>query len=411
MKILQINKYHFIRGGSDRVYFNTSKLLEDNQHEIIHFSSDDPNNVNSRFSKYFVKLIDNRKNSSFSKIKSAGEYLYNKKAYNCLNELIDLYQPDIAHLHLFYGGLSSSILKSLRNKGIPVLHTVHDYRLICPASLFLDSKNRICEKCKNRSYYQCSVKRCLEGNFFYSSMLAIEAYYRKYLFDPLEYIDHFIFVSRFAKEKHIEFDNRFRDKSSHLYNFTDIPSHFSTSDKDNYLLFLGRLSREKGVTTLLKAAEENNLRLKIAGTGPIEPEVIKFSKRNLNIEYLGHQSGPGLTELIKGSSFIIIPSEWYENNPMTVIEAYAHGIPVIGARIGGIPEIVIDKETGFLFESGNPEDLSRTILRAKQLSPSEYLNMSVNARTFAEQNFSSVIHYNKLMEIYSKVLPNDWNKK
>jgi glycosyltransferase involved in cell wall biosynthesis len=406
MKILQINKCHYIKGGADRVYLNTSKLLEDNHNEVMYFSSENPDNLSTPYSRYFIPSADNRQNSMLEKLGGVSDYIYSKKAYNNLNELIKDNRPDIAHLHLFYGGLSASVLKALKKNNVPVVQTVHDYRLLCPANAFLDSKNRICEKCRNKSYYQCSLKKCNDGNFFYSSILSVEAYVRKYFIDPVEYINHFIFVSNFAMQKHYAFDQRFGEKSTQLYNFTDIPKQYSTSAAERYFLYFGRLSKEKGLHTLLAAFEKTNFKLKIAGTGPLQDEVVNYSKRNSNIEFFGHQSGSELTDLIKGSSFIIVPSEWYENNPMTIIEAYANGIPVIGSRIGGIPEIIVDKKTGFLFESRNLQELVNALTMAKALNQTEYAEMSLKARAFAELNFSSATHYQKLMQIYSQVLKN-----
>lgn len=406
MRVLQINKYHFIKGGADRVYFNTGNLLAENKHEVIYFSTDHPDNAESSYSEFFVPYSDNRQAGFFQKISNAGTYLNNRTAYQNLNRLVKKYKPDIAHLHLFYGGLSSSVLRSLKENNIPIVQSVHDYRLLCPANAFLDSKNRICEKCRNRSYYQCTLKRCSDGDLFYSSILTLEGYQRKYFIDPLDYIDHFIFVSKFSQEKHIEFDNRYSMKSSHLYNFTDVRKEKTTTDKGNHFLFFGRLSEEKGLLTLLNVAKKLKLNLKIAGTGPLEAEVMRSAALNENIEFMGYQSGNDLAKIIQSASFIIVPSEWYENNPMTVIESYAYGIPVIGARIGGIPEIVIENKTGFLFESRNEDDLTMAIEKARRLSFAEYSNLSQNAREFAERNFSSGGHYQALMEIYSKVLKN-----
>jgi len=406
MKILQINKYHFIKGGADRVYFNTVNLLEKNGHEVISFSTSHPDNLESRFSDFFVPYIEYRKNGFVSNILSAGRYIYNKSAYKILNSLLDVYKPDIAHLHLFYGDLSASILKSLRERKIPVVLSVHDYRLICPANSLLDSCSNICERCRNKAYYQCLTNRCLEGNFFYSGVLALEGYVRKYWIDSLDYIDRFIFVSSFAQQKHIEFDNRFSAKSSQLYNFTDVESYSPASEKGDYFLFFGRLVKEKGLTTLLNAVKDLDVKLMIAGAGPLEEEVINLSEKHRNITFLGYQSGGKLKELIRRATFIVVPSEWYENNPMTIIEAYSMGIPVIGARIGGIPEIVIDNKTGFLFESRNERDLADAIRKASQIGSLKYTEMSAAAAAYAHSNFSSGDHYNKLMEIYTEVRQN-----
>jgi glycosyltransferase involved in cell wall biosynthesis len=404
LRILQINNHHFIKGGADRVYFNTSKLLEENGHLVLHFSSTNPDNDKSNDSKFFIGIGDNRQNNLAGKLNGVRNYIYNKAAYKNLESLIKKNRPDIAHLHLYYGGLTSAVLKVLKNMQIPIVQTIHDYRLLCPANAFLDNKNRICEKCKNRFYLQCSIYRCLESNFFYSSILTMEAYTRKYLIDPLDYVDHFIFVSKFSQQKHIEYDRRFLDKSSLLYNFSFIPEKWDLSRKKDYVLFFGRLSKEKGILTLLEAIRKTGLKVKIAGTGPLQKEVENFVAGLRNLEYLGHKSGDELKQLISGSEYVVVPSEWYENNPMTVIESYALGRPVVGSEIGGIPEIVENSKTGFLFESRNADNLAQTLENAVSIGDIEYIKYSQNARSFAEKNFSPESHYQNLMAKYYKIV-------
>jgi glycosyltransferase involved in cell wall biosynthesis len=405
MRILLINNSHSIKGGADRVYINTANLLEENGHDILYFSAFDQESEQTEFSKYFVKVSNKRQANLATRLAGVKDYIYNKNAYSSLCKLIKDYKPDIAHIHLFCGTLSSSILKALKTNNVPIVQTVHDYRLLCPANAFLDSKNQICEKCINKSYYQCAIKKCVDGNLFFSTMVALEAYFRKYFINPLDYIDHFIFVSRFSQLKHIEFDDRYAAKSSHLFNFTSIPDKYPSSSKDGYFLYFGRLSKEKGLITLINAALKTKIQLRIVGTGPIFNEILALSRENANIEVLGHQAGNALSDIITNASFILVPSEWYENNPMTVLEAYAIGKPVIGARIGGIPEIVSDGKTGFLFESRNTVDLERIILKAQNLSAGEYGELSANARSFAQSYFSPGPHYKRLMQIYSQIQP------
>ncbi|HPR73349.1 MAG TPA: glycosyltransferase [Bacteroidales bacterium] len=400
MKILQINKHHFIKGGADKVYFNTISMLEKHGHEVVTFSTLRPENYGSEYSGYFVPFVDNRNKNVLSNLFQAGHYLYNGNASKNLKRLIEAFSPEIAHLHLFYGDLSSSILRTLKQTGVPIVHSVHDYRLLCPANSFLDSKNQICEKCKNRVYFNCASKRCLEGNFSFSSILALEGYTRKYLIDPLDYIDRFIFVSKFAEMKHIEFDQRYAGKAEQLYNFTDLEEKDAIGQKGRYFLFFGRLVKEKGVETLLKAISTLDVSLIIAGSGPGENDVRKFASEHKNVKLIGHQSGSELKDLVKNAYFIIVPSEWYENNPMTIIEAYAAGVPVIASRIGGIPEIVAHEKTGFLFEPFDTSGLVKTIIRAARIDLDNYAKMSQNCKEFARLEFASEIHYNQLMRIY-----------
>lgn len=406
MKILQINKHHFVKGGADRVYFNTGNLLEKNGHEVIYFSTSHPGNLDCSNSELFVPFVENRERGFISNIFNTFNYLYNKDVIRNLDKLIEIYHPDVAHLHLIYGEMSGSVLKSLKSHKIPVVQSIHDYRLLCPANAFINSDYLICERCRNKAFYQCATRRCKDKNLFYSSVLSLEAYFRKYCIDPINYIDHFIFVSRFSREKHIEYDKRFSGKSSQVYNFTDICGGELEPLKGNYLLYYGRLSREKGLELLLKTAENLKVNLKIAGTGPMEEAVLGYAGRNKNIEYMGYKYGRDLDNLIKGSSFVVVPSECYENNPMTIIKSYSYGIPVIGSRLGGIPEILIDNNTGFLFEPRNADDLASVIKKALQLDQRQYDELSANALRFAEQNFSSATHYMKLMEVYSGVKKN-----
>jgi len=406
MRILQVNKYHFIKGGADRVYFNTMNLLNNHGHSIIPFSTTRNENVESAFSEYFVPSTEHRNNNVLTNLFYTSRYLYNKDTFKNLEQLVEETRPDIAHLHLFYGDLSASILKVLKKKHIPIVHTVHDYRLLCPANTFLDSSSLICEKCRNKAYINCAIKRCLDGNLFFSSILALEGYSRKYIIDPLEYIDRFIFVSHFAKLKHIEFDKRYETKAEQLYNFTDLDEGEVKVKKGDYFLFFGRLVKEKGLETLLAASGNLRVNLKIAGSGPLEKEVIEYANNHNYVSFLGHQSGDNLKQLVRNASFVIVPSEWYENNPMTIIEAYAAGVPVIASRIGGIPEIVLHERTGYLFDARNISGLADVISRANSISSEEYSAMSRNCREYAIHEFSSEKHYNDLIGIYQKLLQN-----
>lgn len=217
MKILQVNNNHFVRGGADRVYLNTGHLLENHGSEVAYFSSIDQRNIDSSFNGYFIARRDFRSAGFIEGLRGVREYLNNREAANNIRKLVSDFSPDIAHLHLFYGALSSSVLETLYICRVPMVITVHDYRLLCPANALLDAENRICERCKNKFYLNCLFGRCSDRNLSYSLVLTLEAYRRKFFVDPVKYIDKFIFVSRFAQQKHIEFDSRFcRQVSSAL---------------------------------------------------------------------------------------------------------------------------------------------------------------------------------------------------
>ena len=235
---------------------------------------------------------------------------------------------------------------------------------------------------------------------------SFEFAFHEKIFPFSKYFDRLIAVSNFGLEIHAR-KPEFKDKLVHLYNFhNDLKTTLPNNNKGDYFLYFGRLSHEKGIHTLLKAWESIKPKLKIVGEGSEMRNLSKFiTDKNLtNIELLGFKSGKELENLISNASFIIVPSEWYENNPLTIIESYANGKPVIASKIGGITEIVINNETGFLYEMGNIQSLIFEVQKASKISENDYLKMSKKSREFAEINFSQEKHYNDLMNIYKKLI-------
>ena len=404
MKILQINKYHYIRGGSDSVYFNTTNLLQEFGHEVVHFAMDFNENDPSTESQYFASNNDFAQQSTLEKIHNLPSFFYNKDAEKKLEKLLKTQKPDIAHLHIFYGSLTSSILKILKRYNVPIVVSVHDYKFVCPAYLFLNGKNEICEKCEGKKYHNAVLNKCVKGSSLFSTVFALEAYYRDLKYPLHKMFDKLLFVSKFSEFIHNKYKPELKDLSTHIYNFDPIlKSKVANDNKGEYFLYAGRLSKEKGLKTLINAFNQlPNLKLKIAGTGD-EAEMLKQIALP-NIEFLGFKKGTELQSIIWNASYVVVPSEWYENNPMSVIEALTFGKPVIGANIGGIPEIVIQNKTGFLFNPGSIDELKATILKADQLDNDNYKSLSYSSRDFAEKNFSPNSHYEKLMQIYTEVI-------
>jgi glycosyltransferase involved in cell wall biosynthesis len=404
MRILQINKYHYIRGGSDSVYFNTTNLLREYGHEVIHFAMDFNENEPSSESQYFASNNDFTRQSTLEKLVNLPSFFYNKDAEKRLGALIKAKKPDIAHLHIFYGSLTSSILNLLKKNNVPIVVSVHDYKFACPAYLFLNGANEICEKCEGKKYHYAILNKCVKKSRLFSSVFALEASYRD-TFYPIHKLFHkLIFVSKFSEIIHNKYKPELKNISSHIYNFDPILKlKVANNTKGDYFLYAGRLSKEKGLKTLVTAFNQlPNIKLKIAGMGE---ELDMLTQIALpNIEFLGFKKGTELQSIISKASYVVVPSEWYENNPMAVIEALTLGKPVIGANIGGIPEIVIENETGFLFPASSTEELKTTIIKANKLELAEYKSLSNSSRAFAEKNFSPDSHYEKLIQIYTDVI-------
>lgn len=406
MKVLLIDVYNFNKGGAETVCFNTGRLLEEHGHEVVYFTLKWKDNHPSPYSKYFPESKETRR-GPFRQVKNLVNYFYHFEAAKKIEQLIQDEKPDLAHIHLMWGQITPSILPVLKKYGVPVLFTVHDYRIVCPSYTFRDGNGRICEACLGRHFYKCFTHTCCKGNKLMSAVMAAEQYFRNAFFNPAKYIDGFIYVSNFARNIQEKYMPSLKSKPNiTLYNFsTSIVSEPKTMPADKYFLFFGRLSYEKGVMTLLKAFKDlPQCSLKVVGTGPKEGELKAFARDNgmKNVTFLGYKTGKELTDLVSNAYFVTVPSEWYENNPMTIIEAYSVGTPVIGARIGGIPEIVVDGQTGFQFESGNVVELRNTVLKAEGLDGKTYTEFSQGTINFANENLSKDSYWNKLIAFYDR---------
>ena len=391
MKVLLINNFFYRRGGSEVVFFQTGDLLARAGNEVCYFSFADEKNLPCAQSAFFPARPAGR-------LAQLRGYFYNREVARKLDELVRAEKPDIAHVHLLWGGVGPAIFKVLRRHGIPLVHTVHDYRMVCPAYTFRDGTGAVCERCAEGSYWPCVVHRCAKGRRLESLTMALEMRWRRWFHDPLKHIGGFIFVSRFAESIHLRIRPDFAlAPRTVLYNCVpDAP--VPEPERGDYYLYYGRLSHEKGVETLLKQfASRPELRLKVVGTGPLEAQLRAAATEN--VTFLGYRSGEELFSLVRGCSFVIVPSQWYENNPMTVLESYSFGKPVLGAAIGGIPEIVQDGVTGFVFR-----DLSQALSRAEALSPEAYRRMGLSAYSAYRDRFSETEHYKRLVAFYQKVI-------
>lgn len=401
MKVLLINNFHYRKGGSESVYFNTAALLRRAGHDVVFFSFDDPQNEPCREQEFFVR--------KGGLLRSAADYFYNCSAARSLDRLLQKEHPDIAHVHLIWGGMSPSILRVLKRHGIPVVHTAHDYRMVCPAYAFRTPDGHICERCGGKHFYRCAVHACSKGSTAQSIMMAAEMYLRNLLFSPERVLDGIIFVSRFSQQKHFQYAPQLQHvKSTVLYNTSpDIDCRFDNRGQRSYFLYAGRLSEEKGPEMMISAfSAMPELQLKIAGAGPLEESLRQQAKDCPNIVFEGYKSGDELRALVADASFVTVPSQCYENNPMSIIEAYAQGVPVIGSNLGGIPEIVEEGRTGFLFEAGDVSALGRVLRHAAALEQREYDAMCGNARDFARKHFNGDSYTERLTEFYRECITN-----
>ena len=408
MKILQIDAYHYVLGGAEKVMFNTAELLKENGHQVIFFSLQWEKNLASPYSVFFANSKESRR-GVFRSLQNVVSYFYHSEAARKLDLLLQQEKPDIAQIHLIWGNISPSVLAVLKKHNVPVILTVHDYRMVCPAYLFKNGKGAICEQCNGGMYWKCVKNKCCKDSRLLSGIMAAEIFFRNKILHAIDYMDGLIFVSNFSREKHrVHMPKLNGKKSVVLYNFSEsVGTVVNSSVSPRYFLYFGRLSKEKGVHTLIKAMDGlDNIALKIVGTGAEEDHLKQMAtdQHAENIEFMGFRQGDELKRLVKGAFYVIVPSECYENNPMTIVEAYSESTPVIGSKIGGIPEIIDEGKTGYCFECGNPESLRQAINKASDLNEEDYMKMRNNALLFAQQHFNRERYYQKLMDFYQDII-------
>ena len=401
MKVLMVNKFFYIKGGSETYYFNLKKLLEDNGHEVIDFSMKDEKNLNSKYSEFFINNIDyNKKISILKKIMLGFKIIYSFEAKKKFEELINSSKPDIIHLNIFQSQISSSIIDVAKKYSIPIIYTAHDLKALCPNYKMMDNNIKIFEKCKHNNYFNCVKKRCIKKSFLKSLIGYFDAKFNQFK-NTYNKFDYIITPSDFYKRKFIEYGYD-KNKVIHIPNFI-YPEmiHYTKNKNENYYLYFGRLSEEKGINTLINAAIKTNIKLYIVGTGPLFSELIKTNK-STNIYFLGFKSGKELYTLVANAKAVILPSEWYENGPYSAIESLYLSRPIIGSDLGGIPELI--NNNGYIYKHGNVNDLIDKINLFENLTSKDINILEQNSYKIYCNNHSNNSYYNKIMCIYSKAI-------
>lgn len=401
--LLSINNYHYRRGGSDVVYLDHAALMEEQGWSNGFFSMNHPKNFETPWSKYFTDEIEFGHAYSISqKLAMASKVVYSFEAQKKLKRLLNDFPADVAHLHCIYHHLSPSIISTLRDAGVPVVMTAHDLKLACPAYKMLNDTG-VCEKCKDGSLLNVVRHRCVRGSLAASAIVMVESGVHRMLNTYQGKLDKVVVPSRFFMEKFIEWGWP-REQFAYIPNYVDSSRFEPAYEAGSYFLFFGRLAPEKGIATLMRAAKTAGVKLKIAGTGPIEAELLVLQAELAgDVEFLGYRSGADLHALIREARAVVLPSEWYENAPMSVLESFALGTPVVGARIGGIPEMVIEGETGWTFESRNTDELAALLSRLKEMPAAQIEQAGRSARNHVTNNFNRAGYLQATLALYAEL--------
>lgn len=400
MKVLLVNKFHWNKGGSEKYYFELGELLKQHGHEVAYFSMEDEKNIKTGDKEYFVPKFD--LNNS-SKLKAL-DVIYNKENEKIMEKALDEFKPDVVHLNNFQRQLSASIIKPIKKRNIPIVFTAHDVQAICPAITMMDNDKNPCELCMKGKYINCIKKSCNKGSKLKSALGAIEGYYYRNHKIYADKIDYIITPSEFYRNKFIE-DGTNPNKIQAIHNSIEMSDYNVETQDDGYALYFGRLSKEKGILNLINAfAKCNKGNLYIAGEGPEKENIEKIIKENKiedRVKLLGFLNKEQMTDVTRKCKFVVVPSIWYENCPYSVLETLAIGKPIIGSNMGGIPELVIDNENGFIYNTVDELTEKMNILFENNELVKEF---SEKSKKLAKQNYDREAYYNKLKQIYDKVI-------
>lgn len=414
--VLMINKYYFIRGGAERYMFELTAVLESIGHRVVPFSMRHPDNFLTSYEAYFLSNIEFDVRNPWRKLRlafrGAGRILYSFEARRRLGRLIRQTKPDIAHLHMIDHQISPSILHTLKKHGIPVVQTVHQYKLVCPNYLFyIPWRSRICTKCLDRNPLHPLLERCHKKSIPASGLLVLETLLHR-LLKMYGRIDRFHVPSRFmgrmlqkggVPEKKIVHHN-------YCIQIEDFPQ--SNIFESEYV-YVGRLSAEKGLRTLLHAAADlPDYALTVIGDGPERPKLEAFvrERRLRHVRFTGALRKKEVVWRVSRARFVTVPSEWYENSPLVIYESFALGKPVVGADIGGISELIEPGETGLLFPAGDAERL-RECIRTLMADAAKCRTMGKNARLKAESRFSGQAHAPFIVHLYDSLIEKESKRR
>ncbi len=409
MRILLVNNFHYLRGGAEKSNFDTAEILKDNEHEIAFFSTRNQNNFPTEWERYFVNYFDLEVGHGFKdKLRIIGRIFYNPEARRNIRKLIKDFRPDVAHLHNVYHHLSPSVIGEFKRQGIPVVMTLHDYKLVCP-NYNLFARGKIWERSKKNKYYRCFWDKCVKDSYAKSAICTLEAYAHK-IMGVYRNVDIFISPSRFLINKFREFGFKvnIRYLPNPLLEGADKETTLSEK-KDRYVLYFGRLSQEKGVDDLIsayKGLDIRDIKLKIVGDGPQRQELrelIDTQGLNGRIELPGPKYGQELNDIIAGAELIVFPFKWYENYPYTVLEAQRAGKLIICSNMGGVGEMIKDNYSGFLYEAGNIKQLSE-LMRSVIGEYESLKHVGDNAKREVEKNNNKEVFYKELITIYNSIV-------
>ena len=403
-RLLSIHNYHYRRGGAEVVYLEHNRLFEEEGWDVVPFAMKHPRNLPVDTDEHFVDEIEF--GHSYGMLGNAvrgAKVIYSLEARRKVRDLIDRQRPAVAHAHNVYHHISPSIFPELKAAGIPTVMTVHDLKLACPAYTML-SDGKVCERCRGGRIHNVVANRCIKGSLALSSLVMLETITHRALGLYSRNIDRFVAPSRFVMEKLIEWGWP-RERFVYIPNFVDTKTIVPATTAGRGFLYFGRLVAGKGVDVLIKAAAKAKVSLTIAGTGPDDAALRALAEsEGADATFLGYLGGAELSGPIREARAAVLPSTWYDNAPLMLLEAYAHARPVIGSSIGGIPEMIRAGETGFFVPPGDVDALAEALAKIAAMPDAEVADMGTVGRAWVEREFSPEAYRARVLDLYATLL-------
>jgi glycosyltransferase involved in cell wall biosynthesis len=400
--LLSVNNYYYARGGAEVAFFRHNEMLRDAGWSIVPFSMNHERNVGGPNATFVDEIELGRHDGALTRARKALKAVYSFESRRKIAQLIERRAPDVCHAHNVYHHISPSILSLVRRRGIPLVMTLHDLKIACPAYSML-THDGICERCRDGRLFQVVTNRCMKGSVALSTLIMVESYLHRYLGSYVANVDRFLVPSRFYLSKLVEwgFDpSRFE----YVPNFVDAQAVEPQFAPGARFVYFGRLSPEKGLATLLFAAARARVGVDLIGSGPQAAELEKLAaSAGTDVRFLGFLSGAALDAAIGAARAVVVPSEWYENAPLSVLEAAALGKPLIVARIGGLPELVADGETGWTFESRSVDALAERLRHVASLPDAAVEAAGRAARDRVAREFSPRRYGEDIRGVYSRL--------
>lgn len=398
--LLAINNYYYPRGGAEVLFLEHNRLFENIGWQAVPFSMRHAKNLPTPWSTYFPDEIEfGAKYGLADKLIRAPRVIYSLQARARMRGLLDAVAPRIAHVHNIYHHLSPSVLPLLKERGIPVVMTLHDLKLACPAYTMMCG-GAPCERCRGGKLYNVALNRCIKGSLALSSLVMIEAYAHRALGLYSANVDRFVAPSRFLLDKLVEWGWP-RDRFVHIPNFVDLDRFKPDVEAGRRFVYCGRLDELKGLETLVRAAALAHQPVTLVGRGPLEARLRALSAElGADVAFPGYLTKDALAAAIQGARAIVVPSECHENAPLALLEGYAAGRPVIGSRIAGIPELVREDETGMLYPVGDADALADALARFAGLSDARVSAMGAAGRAWVERDFNAAAYVDRQLALY-----------